>query len=187
MKIRPYKEADRDFVRYVCINCDGPHNMSEDTVHFILSTYCDYYIEKEGHNCFVATDENDNAIGYILCAENFHNFYEALKNEYIPRIPEENTTERYYAGHSAVLQEKYQDTYPAHLHIDLLPEYQRMGIGRRLIDTLCEHLRNKKIPGVMLSVSKENTGGIKFYENYGFTHLESSSEGEAYGIRFINP
>ncbi len=182
MTIRPYENKDRAGVRYVCINCDGPHNMSEDTVHFILSTYCDYYIEREGRNCFVAVDENDKAIGYILCAEDYDVFAEALKNEYIPRIPEENTSARYYAQTSAVLQEKYKDSYPAHLHIDLLPEYQRMGIGRRLIDTLCDHLKSKKIPGVMLSVSKENTGGIKFYESYGFTHLESSSFGEAFGI-----
>lgn len=184
MTIRPYEKKDRDDVRYVCINCDGPTDMSEDTRHFILSTYCDYYIEKEGHNCFVATNEEDKAIGYILCSENYNVFSEALKNEYIPRIPAKNTSERYYAENSAVLQEKYKDIYPAHLHIDLLPEYQRMGLGRKLVDTLLEHLRNKKIPGVMLSVSKENTGGIKFYESYGFTHLESSSFGEAYGILF---
>ena len=28
------------------------------------------------------------------------------------------------------------DAYPAHLHIDLLPELQGQGMGRRLIDTL---------------------------------------------------
>lgn len=182
MTIRPYENKDRDSVHYVCINCDGPTDMSEATKHFILCTYCDYYIEQEAHNCFVATDEKDNAIGYILCAEAYDAFAKALENEYIPRIPEENTTARYYAENSAVQQEKYKDIYPAHLHIDLLPEYQRRGIGRRLIDTLIQHLKNKKIPGVMLSVSKENTGGIKFYKNYGFTHLESSSFGEAYGI-----
>ena len=33
-------------------------------------------------------------------------------------------------------REPYSQGYPAHLHIDLLPELQGQGWGRRLIDTL---------------------------------------------------
>ncbi len=183
MNIRSYKNTDREDVRYVCINCDGPSDMSESAEHFILSTYCDYYIEAEPENCFVAADSSDKAVGYIICSDNFDRFYDTLKKEYIPRIPEEETQLRFYATTSAVFQEKYKNDYPAHFHIDILPEYQRMGIGHKLVDILCEHLKNKNIPGVMLSVSADNLKGDTFYKKYGFTLIESTPAANVYGIR----
>ena len=47
MEIKRYEEKYKEDVRFVCLNCDGPSDMSESTEHFILTTYCDYYIEKE--------------------------------------------------------------------------------------------------------------------------------------------
>lgn len=185
MNIRPYQEKDRDDVRYVCINCDGPSDMSENAQNFILSTYCDYFIERESDNCFVAVDSYDKAIGYIICTEDYDRFIDCLKNEYIPRIPEEEKQLRFYAETSAVLQEKYKNDYPAHFHIDIMPEYQRMGIGHKLIDTLLIHLKKKKIKGVMLTVSNENEKGIAFYKKYGFSLLEKNPSAEAYGITLI--
>lgn len=184
MNIRPYESRDRDDVRFVCLNCDGPSDMSPQAEHFILSTYCDYYIEKEPHNCFVAENEEGRAIGYIICTENFDSFYDIFKKEYIPRIPEEETDHRFYASTSAVLQEKYKDSYPAHFHIDILPEYHRMGIGHKLVDTLIKHLKEKNIPAVMLAVSRENLKGDAFYRKYGFELIESTPSANVYGIKF---
>lgn len=184
MTIRPFEKRDTENVRYICLNCDGPSDMSPETEHFILVTYCDYFIEKEPYNCFVAADENDNAVGYILCTENYDSFIECFRSEYIPRIPEEHTKYRMYASLSAVLQGKYKSEYPAHLHIDILPEYQRKGIGHRLTDQLCTHLKSKGIKGVMLTVSANNLSGVAFYEKYGFSLIENNPDGIAYGIRF---
>lgn len=183
MKIRPYKKADFNDVRFVCLNCDGPSDMSESTEHFILTTYCDYYIEQEPHNCFVAADENDRAIGYIICAEDFDSFNEVFFNEYFPRIPEENEQARYFASVSAELQKIHKNEYPAHFHIDILPEFHRMGLGHRLVDTLCLHLKNKGVKGIMLSVSADNNQGNAFYNKYGFAFIENSPFGNAYGIK----
>ena len=74
MAIRPYEAKDKENVQFICLNSDGPDEFSEIGRHFLLTTYCDYYTEQEPENCFVATDENDNAVGYILCAENFDKF-----------------------------------------------------------------------------------------------------------------
>ena len=43
--------------------------------------------------------------------------------------------------------EPYAAEYPAHLHIDLLPELQGQGWGRRLIDTLVAALRERGVRG----------------------------------------
>lgn len=182
MTIRPYNDKDRDNVRYTCLYCDGPEKMSESTQHFILSTYCDYYIEREKENCFVAVNEENKAVGYIICAESYDRFDECFFKEYLTRIPEENQSQRYYAENSAVMQKKYKNDYPAHFHIDILPEYQRMGIGHWLIDTLKEHLKSKGIKGVMLSVSTDNLKGVAFYNKYGFELLEQKPDITAFGL-----
>ncbi len=77
----------------------------------------------------------------------------------------------------------YLESYPAHMHIDIDPEYQRMGIGRSLIDALVEKLHSEGSKGLMLFVSPENTGAIKFYTSYGFKPINSDME--ALGLSII--
>ncbi|MCH5198865.1 MAG: GNAT family N-acetyltransferase [Oscillospiraceae bacterium] len=183
MTIRPYESKDRDNVRFVCLNSEGPCDMDEKGQHFILTTYCDYFIEKEPQNCFVAANENDDAVGYIICAESYDPYRLVFIDEYVERIDEADIGHRQGALNSTVLQNKYKNEYPAHLHIDLLPEYQRMGLGSKLVDTLCAHLKGKGIPGVMLTVGSQNNVGQSFYKKYGFTVLEESPGDVAFGIK----
>lgn len=183
MTIRPYQEKDKENVRFVCLNSEGPSSFDEEMSFFILNTYCDYFIEQEGDNCFVAADENDRAIGYIFCAENYDAYKARFMAEYLPRFDPSLTRRIENAAHSADMQAKYKDTYPAHLHIDVLPEYQRMGLGHKLVDTLCAHLRSKGVKGVMLTTAPDNKVGRGFYDKYGFTLLEVTDGDAAYGLK----
>lgn len=183
MTIRPYQEKDRDDVRFICLNSEGPCKLSEKGQMFILTTYCDYFIECEGRNCFVAVDENDRAIAYVICAENYDTFYKQFNKEYLPRIKKTDFIHRRAAKYSTRLQKKYKEEYPAHLHIDVLPEYQRMGLGHQLVDALCAHLKSKGIRGIMLTASASNKKGVPFYNKYGFTMLEKKAGEVAFGIK----
>jgi ribosomal protein S18 acetylase RimI-like enzyme len=71
--------------------------------------------------------------------------------------------------------------YPAHLHIDLLPEAQGKGWGRALIDALLAALRNRKVPGLHLGVGGANTGAIAFYKKLGFAVLAENTWGLTMG------
>jgi ribosomal protein S18 acetylase RimI-like enzyme len=73
--------------------------------------------------------------------------------------------------------------YPAHLHIDLLPDAQGKGWGRALINALREALRNRKIPGLHLGVGGSNTGAIAFYKKMGFAVLAEHPWGLTMGCR----
>ncbi len=183
MRIRPYEPKDADAVRFICLNSEGPCDLNEAEQHYILTTYCDYYIETEPQNCFVAADEDDRAVGYVICAEDFDAYRPVFLREYLPRIPAERLSFRFGARGSTVMQNQYKAAYPAHLHIDVLPEYQRHGLGRRMVDALLAHLRAKGIPGVMLTVGTGNRVGRSFYEKYGFTFLETRGGDTAYGLR----
>lgn len=183
MKIRPYENKDREYVRFICLNSEGPCDLNEEERQFILTTYCDYYIEKETENCFVAVDNNDKAVGYIICAENYDRFIKTFTEEYIPRLSSLHKRFAEAAKKSTELQNKHKKEFPAHLHIDLLPEYQRMGIGTKLVDKLCGHLKGNKIHGVMLTVGSSNNVGKSFYKKYGFIELDSLPGEVAFGIR----
>ena len=75
--------------------------------------------------------------------------------------------------------------YIAHLHIDILPEYQHMGLGTKLMDALCDNLRQKKVKGVMFTVWHKNYNAIKFYEKYGFKLIETKETTLVYGLKLI--
>ncbi len=182
MKIRPYIDSDKENVRFVCLNSEGPCTMTDEEQRFILTTYCDYYLETEPENCFVAADDANTAIGYVICTQSFNRFYSTFINDYIPRLSD--LPERYAlsALRSVDLQQKYKAEFPAHLHIDILPPYQRKGLGHLLIDALCTHLQNRSVPGVMLTVGSLNYVGQSFYNKYGFVRLEEYNGDIAYGL-----
>ena len=180
--IRPYKEKDKEDVRFVCLNSEGPCDLSASGRHFILTTYCDYYLEQEPGNCFVAADEDDKAVGYIICTENYDAFWHCFSEQYLARFSKYAFIHRLDARESVRLQEKYKEAYPAHLHIDILPQYQRQGLGHSLVNTLSAHLALKGIPGVMLTVWTKNNVGRSFYEKYGFVFLEEEKGSAAYGL-----
>ncbi len=183
MNIRPYKVTDKEDVHFVCLNSDGPCKSSKRGINFALAVYCDYYIEIEPENCFVATDENDKAVGYIISTENFDKFKEIYMADYYTRIKKWEYRRRKSARRTIIPHEKHKQDYPAHLHIDILPEYQRMGLGHKLTDALVEQLKAKDVKGIMLTTWIKNEKGRGFYDKYGFTLLEEMKNCAVYGLK----
>jgi ribosomal protein S18 acetylase RimI-like enzyme len=73
--------------------------------------------------------------------------------------------------------------YPAHLHIDLMPQVRGLGLGRTLIDRLVDELRDRGVPGVHLGVDDQNHNGIGFYEHLGFREIAREPGGIIMGLR----
>jgi ribosomal protein S18 acetylase RimI-like enzyme len=65
------------------------------------------------------------------------------------------------------------ETYPAHLHINVYSEFRGQGVGRRLIGTHLDQLRNKEVLGVHLKTTNENVAACKLYGSLGFELLAS--------------
>lgn len=75
--------------------------------------------------------------------------------------------------------------YPAHLHIDLLPEAQGGGNGSRLIHTLLGALRSRGVHGVHLGVGKANAGAVGFYRHLGFEVLAEDPNSFTLGMKLL--
>ena len=58
--------------------------------------------------------------------------------------------------------------WPAHLHIDLLPEARGRGAGRQLVERWFAQLRSAGIRGCHLGTFAENTAALTFFESVGF-------------------
>jgi ribosomal protein S18 acetylase RimI-like enzyme len=61
-----------------------------------------------------------------------------------------------------------QRQYPAHLHINVLPEYHGMGLGTLLVTHFENHLVAQGVPGVHLQTSNYNRKAVPFYKKLGY-------------------
>ena len=63
--------------------------------------------------------------------------------------------------------------WPAHLHVDLLPEARGQGLGRQLVRRWFDRLHDRGDLACHLQTLAENTAAIAFFESVGFTRLGS--------------
>ena len=184
MVIRKYENKDFEYVKYICLNDMLKENRDKELIKYVELMFCRYYLEKEPESCFVAVDENDKPIGYIYGAKDYDT-YERKMGDYLHSI-NELSSGNYLADALVEMYDHaiYKDKYPAHLHIDILPEYQSKGIGSKLIEAYCNYIKNDNISGVMLIVGSDNDGAKRFYERNSFIKLHEKHSGAAYGILF---
>ncbi len=181
--INTYSEKYHDQVQNVCIKtAPSVFTESEEMKQFLLTSFCNYYIEQEPTNCFTALD-GDTVAGYIICTENSLKWAEDFERIYLNSIEDDNAIN--FHKSMMTLPLKYAKDYSAHLHIDILEEYQRGGIGFRLMDSLIEVLKAKNINGLMLVVNEKNEKGVSFYVKYGFQVLENAEGSVAMGIKLV--
>lgn len=62
-------------------------------------------------------------------------------------------------------------TYPAHLHMNLLPRAQGRGIGTRLLNAWFDIAGSRKASPAHVGINKSNRRAIGFWEKHGFKDL----------------
>ena len=157
--IRKVKKSDIKGIRHVCYktgymgeDCTG-HFSDEKLFGYLFSQY---YPEFEREHSFVA-DDNGRVVGYILGSPDTVGQGKRFMAKMVPKIILRMllyTTLRYNKDFRMFLKEaviglkylrlpkdpknmphkKINEEYPAHLHIDILEEYQRKGIGEKLMN-----------------------------------------------------
>lgn len=166
--IRKYQEKDRENLLKICIETSSLPTKSKKDLDFLNLMFNDYYAIVEPDNCFVAADENDEAVGYILCAENFDRYFKTFKGLYLPMIKKLGMKYYTMSMSEIAVHSIFRKKYPAHLHIDILPVCQGKGTGTALMNELKDHLKEKGIDTLMLSCGMGNKRAIKFYEKNDF-------------------
>ncbi len=200
--IRPYRPADRDGVIEVCLRTaagggDASGVYSDDAL--MPEVFALPYLAFAPDLAFVVDDGSTGAqrperggriLGYVIGVADTRAFVEWWKREWGPGFRERHPAPGPPTRHDPAFTEQQLlaagsdpermliaevDAYPAHLHIDLLPELQGQGFGRRLIGTLRAALAERGVPAVHLGMDAANTGARAFYDRLGFHELPSST------------
>jgi len=139
------------------------------------------YVHYNSEHCFVVDDGTGTAIGYIVTAANTRAYEAWQQDNWWPRVAAflnafEPQTEGDQNFLKALEQNQkpapdYADEYPAHLHINLLPQAQGGGFGGKLMRTALARLREDGVSGIHLGVNRENHRAIGFYKAMGFEQV----------------
>ncbi|MFX0182690.1 MAG: GNAT family N-acetyltransferase [Candidatus Hodarchaeota archaeon] len=199
--IRKYHPSDRNKVIDICWRTgymgEEAKGRFDDPYLFGL-LFCIYYLDYEPDNCYVAIDEDSEVVvGYILSSfdskKQEKRFRRVMSSKIFRRAflytiwrrPKTFKTLLYFRKIEKTSppisnEEELLSPYPAHLHIDILPEWHRIGIGTRLIRTLGSHLSSNGVSGVHLGTSEYNVKAVPFYRNLGFSLIYEGPSG--YGM-----
>lgn len=72
------------------------------------------------------------------------------------------------------------------MHIDILPEWQKKGWGRKLIEAFFEEVKRDGAGGVHLDMVRHNVNARAFYERIGFEVCPQVLDGGASGEIGVN-
>lgn len=124
-------------------------------------------------------DNGERAVGYIVGTADTQAFVMAYRDRWLPTLidrypaltappttPSEVMIALMHDPERMIVAELAD--YPAHLHIDLLPAYQRSGYGRALMHTFLRALGDRGVPGVHLGMVTTNVAARAFYDRLGF-------------------
>ena len=181
--IRPARIADGDAIASICLvtgdaGADATGQYSDDTV--LADVYATPYLH--GPDCFALVwDEGEGPVGYVVGTADTRAFQAWFSGTWWPSVASRHAlvTEadekllRNASDHGRMLIDIVEE-YPAHLHIDLLPQAQGKGAGRALIEAACAHLTRDGVTGVHLGIDSRNDGARAFYPRVGFTPVSPS-------------
>ena len=193
--IRPFRPGDEPALSEICLRtadagADATGVFEDDDIWaavFVLP-----YVARHPELAFVVESDGGTPVGYIVGTPDTRAFEDWFATEWWPRFaqrwpkPETEVTRQdgtlIYAYGRRAGAEPYGDEHPAHLHIDLLPEAQGQGWGRRLIETFTAALRERGVTGLHLVASAENTGALAFYTRLGFVPVPSHPGVQAFAL-----
>lgn len=195
--IRPARTDDQDEVDRLYAICLRTGDSGSDATdqytdpRLLGEIYLGPYLRFEPDLAFVAVDADDRPVGYVVGTRDTKAFRRELEAAWWPPLrtryprgafpqgtPDAQLVELIHAPDRT--PDDIVDSSPAHLHVDLLPEAQGLGAGRRLLETLFAALRDAGVGALHLVVSPHNTRGRAFYLHLGFVPL--TADGNALGI-----
>ncbi|MGW9053959.1 GNAT family N-acetyltransferase [[Kitasatospora] papulosa] len=189
--VRPYRPADREALAEICVRTadnggDSTHLYPDPGL--MPALFAEPYAHLAPELTFVLDDGSGRAVGYVLGTADTKRFVDDSRAIWLPRVtdrfpepegepetPTEAMTALLHRPERMILAEL--EGHPAHLHIDLLPPWQRKGHGRRLMGAFLDALHRQGVQAVHLSMLTANTPARAFYDRLGFHVIDVSDPG----------
>ncbi len=189
--IRGYRPADLDAVYDICVRTaeggDGAVGVYK-TDRVIGDIFAAPYVTREPEHAHVLDDGTGAAVGYILGTADTAAFVRWYRDVGIPetadrmpappnppRTPDDEMLWLHHEPERMLIPELAD--YPAHLHIDLLPDWQGKGWGRGLMSAFLAGMTEAGVPRVHLGTLSTNTSARAFYDRLGFHEIAVAEAG----------
>jgi len=183
--IRAYRPSDLDTIYDICVRtADGGADARGMYIDDRLmgDIFAAPYVILEPEHAHVLDDGTGTAVGYVLGTADTARFAQRYRDEWLPAIadrypapadPPVTPSDRMLSLHFNPERMLVPELagYPAHLHIDLLPEWQGKGWGRALMDAFLRGVHAAGAAKVHLGVAPANTAARAFYDRLGFTEI----------------
>jgi len=145
------------------------------------------YVFLEPRLAFVL-DAGSGPVGYVIGTSDTARFVADYRAQWIPRLADrypEPAGEPVTADDVMIGLHYWPErmlvpelaSYPAHLHIDLLPTVQGKGYGRALMTRMFDALAADGAAAVHVGMVTENTGARAFYDRLGFHVIDVPDAG----------
>jgi ribosomal protein S18 acetylase RimI-like enzyme len=183
--VRPYEAGDRDGVRRVCYET-GFMGENVDWLWRDRESFCDifcgYWTDNEPDCASVAVKDSE-VVGYLLGSPDSRKVDNAAKLMMHHAFGRAMLLSPGTAGvmwrmigdgivdsirHNLPPPVYYDERWPAHLHIDLMPVCRGKGIGEALVSAWLDRLRMQNVAGCHLQTMAQNEKAIRFFEKMGF-------------------
>ncbi len=184
--IRPYHDSDMAVVSDVCFRT-ALYGRSVEPLcgdrKFIAEAVLGYYTRFEKESLFVA-EVDGRVVGYLTGCLDTRRYERLFARAIAPRLLA-RFIGRGHWRHIGVwriifaavgvgvrrrgIHHKIIAEYPAHCHLDIAPDAQRMGLGSKLLEAFLDRMDSQGINGV--HVSTPTGPGKKFFAKMGFVLL----------------
>jgi ribosomal protein S18 acetylase RimI-like enzyme len=188
--VRAYQPGDLPAIYDICVRTadsggDARGIYSDDRLMGDL--FAASYVTLEPQHAYVL-DAAGTTVGYVLGTADTSTYVRRHRAEWIPALagiwsmpPDPPVT-----AEDAMLGLLFQPEqmlvpelvdYPAHLHIDLLPDWQGRGFGRALIDRFLASVAEAGVTAVHLGMLSDNVAAAGFYQRLGFHEIAVADVG----------
>lgn len=181
--------ADLPACREVCLGT-GDSGADGRALFTLMDIVSDVFVAPYFEFCreyaWVLENDEGNVCGYVLGCADTNAFELNLHETWWPRMREKyagisGVTDRdrsylNFIAHPVPAPESVVAQFPAHGHIDLLPEAQGAGWGKQMMTVMMNALRDAGASGMYLDVSVDNARALKFYSTLGFSEIQRTDE-----------
>jgi ribosomal protein S18 acetylase RimI-like enzyme len=189
--IRAYRPSDLTAVYDICVRtadggADARGQYTSDRL--VGEIFAAPYVTLEPEHAYVLDDGTGTAVGYVLGTADTAAFARRYRDEWLPATagryptpadppvtPDDGMLALHHNPEHMVVPELAD--HPAHLHIDLLPDWQGKGQGRALIRRFLASLAAAGVPAVHLGMLTTNVNARAFYDRLGFTEITVADAG----------
>lgn len=207
LAIRKATEADTEALFRICIltsDAGKPGLALHDFPELPGLTFAVPYLTRKATWAYVLEEEDTKeVVGYVVGTHDTQAYEEDVINNWFPihairyryesplnnsdiKPSDKSYLERYRNPKAYRSFDANVAFSPAHLHINILDEYQGRGWGRRMIGKAVEHLREMGLDGLWVGIDPRNNAARKFYEKVGFEEIRGAPDANQLGLKFVD-